>query len=35
MLQERIQAEGVGNDELAQRWRGEYVVGADLAPARA
>ena len=25
MLQERIQHEGLGNDELAQRWRGEYV----------
>ena len=25
LLQERIQNEGIGNDELAQRWRGEYV----------
>ena len=25
MLQERIQNEGIGNDELAQRWRGEHV----------
>src|SRR5687767_6372277 len=32
MLQERIQNEGLGNDELAQRWRGEpIVVGARRA----
>ena len=32
MLQERIQHEGLGNDELAQRWRGEYVP-VEKAPA--
>ena len=26
LLQERIQNEGIGNDELAQRWRGEPIV---------
>jgi NADH-quinone oxidoreductase subunit B len=26
LLQERIQHEGIGNDELAQRWRGEPIV---------
>jgi NADH-quinone oxidoreductase subunit B len=33
MLQERIQNEGLGNDELAQRWRGEYVPVEKVAPA--
>jgi NADH-quinone oxidoreductase subunit B len=35
MLQERIQSEGIGNDELAQRWRGEHIVVDDLTPAQA
>ena len=35
MLQERIQNEGIGNDEMAQRWRGEHIVVDDLAPVRA
>ena len=26
LLQQRIQREGLGNDELAQRWRGEPIV---------
>jgi NADH-quinone oxidoreductase subunit B len=26
MLQERIQLEGIGNDELAARWRGEPIT---------
>jgi NADH-quinone oxidoreductase subunit B len=26
MLQERIQNEGIGNDELERRWRGEPIV---------
>ena len=26
LLQERIQNEGIGNDELEQRWRGEPIV---------
>jgi NADH-quinone oxidoreductase subunit B len=26
LLQERIQNEGIGNDEMAQRWRGEPIV---------
>ena len=29
MLQERIQQEGIGNDELAKRWRGEPMVVGD------
>ena len=32
MLQERIQAEGIGNDEMAQRWRGEHIVVDDRTP---
>jgi NADH-quinone oxidoreductase B subunit len=35
MLQERIQAEGIGNDEMAMRWRGEHIVVDDLTPAQA
>jgi NADH-quinone oxidoreductase subunit B len=30
MLQEKIQGEGIGNDELASRWRGDS-VDDDLA----
>ena len=30
MLQERIQNEGIGNDELAKRWRGEPNVVPDV-----
>jgi hypothetical protein len=26
LLQERIQNEGIGNDELSARWRGEPIV---------
>jgi len=26
LLQERIQQEGLGNDELQKRWRGEPIV---------
>jgi hypothetical protein len=26
LLQRRIQQEGLGNDELAKRWRGEPIV---------
>ena len=36
LLQERIQNEGIGNDELAKRWRGEPVdfeQGVSAAPA--
>ena len=28
MLQERIQNEGIGNDQLAKRWRGEPITVA-------
>ncbi len=33
MLQERIQNEGIGNDELVRRWRGD--VGEEIPPAPA
>jgi len=33
MLQERIQNEGIGNDELARRWRGDAIEDADVLPA--
>ena len=29
LLQERIQNEGIGNDDLAKRWRGEPIVVDD------
>ena len=34
MLQEQIQNEGIGNDQMRQRWRGEPVVidGPHSAP---
>jgi NADH-quinone oxidoreductase subunit B len=32
MLQERIQNEGIGNDELARRWRGDAIEDADVLP---
>jgi hypothetical protein len=32
MLQERIQNEGIGNDELARRWRGDAIEDADALP---
>ena len=29
LLQERIQNEGIGNDDMAKRWRGEPIVVND------
>ena len=29
ILQERIQNEGINNDEMAKRWRGEPIVVRD------
>jgi NADH-quinone oxidoreductase subunit B len=32
LLQERIQNEGIGNDDMAKRWRGEPIVVDDRPP---
>jgi NADH-quinone oxidoreductase subunit B len=29
LLQERIQNEGIGNDDMAKRWRGEPIIVRD------